>query len=468
MSSINLFAYTTNVLFADATFTPDEYHYLQKKKQITMCIDPNWMPFEKIENGNHKGMTSEHFKLFEEKIGIPIVLVPTKTWSESIEFAKQRKCDIFSLAMETKERKAYMNFTQPYLEAPLVITTRMHTTFIADPKDVIEEPLGITKGYAFSELLKEKYPTINLVEFETLDEGLDALREGKIFGYIDNLITSGYKIQQKYFGELKIAGKFSDTWSLGIGVRNDDLMLLQIFDKVLKLVKYKEYNTIINDWISVRYDKGFDYDFFWKMLAVLSVIALFILYRHVTMQKYIAQLREKEEALKLLSITDSLTGLYNRRHFDTIISHEFDRAKRKNQPLTFALLDIDFFKKYNDTYGHQLGDEALKRIGGVLGSFSKRAGDYAFRVGGEEFAIVLHAVDDEECTSYFDRLRNSIENLNIEHRENLPYGCVTVSIGVTKITHYENVTPDALYKFTDNNLYSAKENGRNQIQKKVL
>jgi diguanylate cyclase (GGDEF)-like protein len=433
-----------------------------------MCIDPDWMPFEKIEEGKHIGMTSEHFKLFEQKLGIPIVLVPTKTWSESIAFAKERKCDIFSLAMETEDRKSYMNFTTPYLQAPLVITTRLQTIFIADPKDVIEQPLGITKNYAYIEILKKRYPNINLVEFETLEEGLDALREEEIFGYIDNLITSGYKIQQHYFGELKIAGKFDDIWALGIGVRNDDAMLLQIFEKVLKLVEYKEYNDIINDWISVRYDQGFDYSLFWKMLAGLILVSLLLIYRHFTTRQYIAKLQEKEEALELLSITDSLTGLYNRRHFETIIAQEFDRAKRHHTPLIFAILDVDFFKKYNDTYGHQAGDETLKRIGEVLRSFTKRSGDFAFRVGGEEFAIILPTLHDEECDNYFNRLRNSIENLQIEHNGNPPYGLITVSIGITKLTRYKNITPDILYKFTDDNLYSAKKNGRNQYKKQVL
>jgi len=461
MLNITIFA-------ADSSFTPQEFSYLKQKKQITMCIDPDWMPFEKIKNGKHIGMTSDYFRIFEQKLGIPIVLVPTKSWSESLAFAKARKCDIFSLAMETESRKVYMNFTAPYIEAPLVITTRLETMFIADPKDVIERPLGITKGYAYVEILKKRYPTINLVEFETLQDGLDALSKGKIFGYIDNLITSGYEIQQNYFGELKIAGKFDDVWALGIGVRNDDAMLLQIFEKVLKLVKHKAYQDIINEWISVRYDQGFDYSLFWKMLAGLTLIALFLVYRYFMTRQYIAKLREKEEELELLSTTDSLTGLYNRRHFDRVITHEFNRAKRQHTPLIFAILDVDFFKKYNDTYGHQAGDTTLKRIGEVLLSFTKRSGDFAFRVGGEEFAIILQSIHDDACNNYFEQLRSSIEELKIEHTKNPPYDVITVSIGVTKLTHYDNVTPDILYKFTDDNLYKAKESGRNQYIKQVL
>ena len=457
-----------NISITDSNFTPEEYTYLKQKKRITMCIDPDWMPFEKIEDGKHIGMTAEHFKLFEKEIGIPIVMIPTKTWSESIEFAKNRKCDIFSLAMETKERKEYMNFTSPYLEAPLVITTRIHTTFISDPKDVIHKPLGITKGYAFIELLKEKYPEINLVEFETLNDGLDSLRKGEVFGYIDNLITSGYKIQQKYFGELKIAGKFDDIWALGIGVRNDDEMLLGIMQKAINLISYDEYNSVINKWLSIRYDKGFDYNLFWEILLFVIIGILLFTYRHFTLQKYITKLKEQEIELKRLTIVDPLTGLYNRRHFDNVMLHEFDRAKRNNNQFVFALLDIDYFKKYNDTYGHQAGDDAIRQVSKILKNHTKRSGDFAFRVGGEEFAIILQSSNLEDSSSYFNKICKSIEELNIEHTQNLQYVHLTISIGVTNVSSYDNLTIDGLYKFTDEQLYHAKRNGRNKIQVATL
>ena len=113
-----LCAYSTTEL--NPVFTSEESAYLKEKKQITMCIDPNWMPFENIENGKHVGMSSDFMKLFEKQIGIPIVLVPVKTWTESIELAKQRKCDILSLVMETKERREYLKFTRPYISASIL------------------------------------------------------------------------------------------------------------------------------------------------------------------------------------------------------------------------------------------------------------------------------------------------------------------------------------------------------------
>jgi polar amino acid transport system substrate-binding protein len=447
----------------NAVYTPQEIHYLKEKKQITMCIDPEWMPFEKIENGQHVGMTAEYFALIQKEVGIPIVVIPTTTWSQSIEFAKKRQCDIFSLAMETKERKEYMNFTSAYLEAPLVIATRMNTLFIANPQEVINQPLGITKGYAYITILKEKYPSINLVEFETLDKGLEALRKNEIFGYIDNLITSGYKIQQKYFGELKIAGKFDDQWALGIGVRNDDLMLLQILEKAIKLVKHDEYMKIINKWVSIKYESGIDYTLLWQIVGGFTFLILFGVYRHIELNRLIKALKQKDVLLQKLSITDPLSGLFNRRHFSDVFSREYDRAKRLKQPFVFAMIDIDFFKKYNDTYGHHAGDEVIVKVSQVLKENTKRAGDYAFRLGGEEFGIILQTEGLENCEKHFEAMRQSVEALNIEHTKSPKYHKLTLSMGVVKVVHYADMAKDFIYKTADEQLYQSKEKGRNEI-----
>ena len=111
----------------------NEKKYLKNKKAITMCIDPNWMPFEKFEDGKHIGMTADYFKLFEERLDTEIRVLQTKNRSESIEFAKSRKCDILSLVMQTPKRDEYLNFTEPYLSVPLVKQKLMlHLSMISE------------------------------------------------------------------------------------------------------------------------------------------------------------------------------------------------------------------------------------------------------------------------------------------------------------------------------------------------
>ena len=110
--------------------TMAEKNYLKEKKQIIMCVDPNWMPFEEIKDNQHIGMAADYFKIFKKNIEIPIIVKKTKTWSESIKLAKKRECDIFSLSMKTKKRSKYMNFTNSYIDTPLVLATKPDVSFI--------------------------------------------------------------------------------------------------------------------------------------------------------------------------------------------------------------------------------------------------------------------------------------------------------------------------------------------------
>ncbi len=286
----------------------EEHQYLSHKKEITMCVDPDWMPFEKIEGGKHIGMNAEYINIIQSKIGIPITLVPTESWMESIEFAKARKCDILSLVMETPTRKQYMNFTKPYLNIPLVIATTNDKLFISDLQELRGKKISIVKGYAFAELLKSKYPNIQLIEVNTVADGLEHVAQGKTFGFIDSLTTIGYQIQKSFPGELKIAGRMNEELELGIGVRNDDPMLLRIFENAIGSIDEKTKQRILNQWISVKYDNGYDDVLFWKiltpflLLAFILFVSQYILREYNTkLQKEVAQkveeLRQKDEIL---------------------------------------------------------------------------------------------------------------------------------------------------------------------------
>lgn len=173
-----------------------------------------------------------------------------------------------------------------------------------------------------------------------------------------------------------------------------------------------------------------------------------------------------KKRIEEISITDELTGLHNRRYFNQMVEEEFNRCKRDGQRFTFLVMDVDNFKKYNDTYGHQEGDKVLSSIGKVLREHTQRAGDYAFRLGGEEFGVLLHAANESDACKGAEGIRESIEQLGIVHAKNLPYGCVTVSVGIKSITPSvtEKVTVDDIYREADERLYRAKENGRNRVE----
>jgi diguanylate cyclase (GGDEF)-like protein len=170
-------------------------------------------------------------------------------------------------------------------------------------------------------------------------------------------------------------------------------------------------------------------------------------------QSYIDQLHE-------FSITDPLTSLYNRRHFDNIFAEKLV-SKRKNL-LIFCIIDIDFFKQYNDIYGHQAGDITLKRVAKALNSILERSDDMVFRLGGEEFGMLFSVKEQDDALTIAQNARKKIQNLKIEHSGSKVNDFVTISMGLYVIDKTQTSVTDIYHK-ADQLLYKAKENGRNQV-----
>jgi len=277
-------------------FTMEERVYLETHGPIKMCVDPDWMPYERLnENGEHEGMVADFMKIFAKRIGEKIELVPTKTWGESLEYAKSRKCDILSAANATPQRKKYMNFTLPYLVFPNVIATKNEELFIADIGDVIDRKFAAVKGYANIEQLKIRHPSINILEVDNVEKGLEKVRLGEVFGFIDSVPTLSYPMQKNAMFDLKIAGKAGIPSKLAIAVRKDDLQLLNILQKTVRSITKEERQKNYNKWISIRYEQGFDYSMVWKIAA----IAIFIFFIVFYWNRRLATLNRRIEAANM-------------------------------------------------------------------------------------------------------------------------------------------------------------------------
>jgi len=176
------------------------------------------------------------------------------------------------------------------------------------------------------------------------------------------------------------------------------------------------------------------------------------------------ELKQQITLVERLSITDELTQLYNRRHFNNLFPKEIQRAARSGIPLSFFMLDVDHFKQYNDNYGHQKGDEVLKTIGKILNHECSRASDFPLRLGGEEFGIIFSGLNSEEALIFANKVKLAIEASKMEHLFSSVAKHVTASFGlITSTTTQLTLDMDAFYKQADNALYQAKEQGRNCI-----
>ena len=174
-------------------------------------------------------------------------------------------------------------------------------------------------------------------------------------------------------------------------------------------------------------------------------------------------LREQAEKLRGLAYLDGLTGIPNRRRMDEYLADEFKRAFRGVVPLSVILADIDYFKQYNDTAGHQEGDFCLQRVANAIKATLRRPADLVARYGGEEFAIILPDTAVDGAVALAEDIRMHIENLNILHKSSKATGHVTLSLGVSGTLPKPGASEQSLLAQADTALYQAKANGRNRV-----
>ena len=169
------------------------------------------------------------------------------------------------------------------------------------------------------------------------------------------------------------------------------------------------------------------------------------------------------DKLVMISSKDGLTGINNRRRFDEYLENEWNRSARTKTSLSLILCDIDFYKAYNDTYGHLAGDDTLKKVAGVLEHYARRAGDMAARYGGEEFVVILPDTDSDKAVHLAEQIRTGIEDLRIQHKSSEAGNYLTVSLGVATVIPSREQKPNTLINLADEALYQAKNTGRNKV-----
>lgn len=175
------------------------------------------------------------------------------------------------------------------------------------------------------------------------------------------------------------------------------------------------------------------------------------------------QVVRQRRMLETLANIDGLTELPNRRQFDNVLAAEWTRSRRTNQPLSVALLDVDFFKRYNDSYGHAMGDHALQVVARTIRKRVQRPADLAARYGGEEFVLVMPDTPMQGALELAEKLRLGVQGVAVPHKRSSAAACLTISIGVACTLPDEAQSQEALLQRADERLYRAKKLGRNRV-----
>lgn len=455
----------------DLNLTQEEEAFLQQLPALKVGVDNNWPPFEFLDSRNQslQGISRDYLLLLSERLGVEFDIQHHSSWAEVMEDARQGKLDLLSAVSPTPDRRSYLNFTQPYVRSPMVVVTDSKVDFIASMDQLKGKKVGVVLDYASHEMLKNNFPLLQLVLKETALDGLRAVAAGEVDAFVDNLAVVSYLMRTEGLANLKVSGQTPYSFNLSLGLRNDSPMLLAVMEKALASISPQEHAEIYDRWVRAPASEGFPWarvlPVLLGLLLLLLLLGLYTLHLaqlnlrirsfNERLQDAEKQLLEKNAQLEQLSITDKLTGIYNRHHLDKVLLEQLALSKRHHRPLTVVLFDLDYFKELNDTHGHQMGDQILQDFAELVKN-SVRVSDVFGRWGGEEFLLICPETTLQQAIGVADKIRSKLEQHEFEGgiRQRVSAGVMALS---------EGMTVDQLLSAVDKQLYIAKESGRNQV-----
>jgi len=436
--------------------TQQEQDFLEQRDVIRVCADPDWLPYEGIDkNGQYVGIMSDFHQYWSELIGKPIQLQHSDDWHQSLELIKQKQCDVLSSAQDTPSRRDYLAFTNAFISYPFAVATQPDNNFIINLRQVIDKRFVMVKSYAGVDIIRQTYPQIKLSMVDSAEEGLKKVETGRAFAYIDTVPSINYQTLKHGISHIKINGVLEQQYSMSVGIRKDLPVLLSIYNKAIAATTEESRQRILNNWLSIRLEQQFDKTLLWQILVGIAAVTALLLYRYMMLNQHNRELRQLNKKLKHLSQSDHLTALPNRYFLHQAFQTELLRYKRYQHGFSIVMLDIDHFKRVNDSWGHAKGDEVIKRIANLL-SDNVREQDIVGRWGGEEFLVLSPETDLQGAYALAEHLRKLIRE-NDFALDNIE---VTASFGVTDYRDNEDI--ETSIQRADQALYQAKHSGRDK------
>ncbi len=288
---------------ADKKLSKEEKAYLKEKKELLLCTHKNWMPFESIKDGQYIGLAADYMQEVSQGLNTVIRVVNTESWAESVEMIKAHNCDLLPMVMISDEKHSFIKYTEPYVDVPLVLATKDDQIFIQDISNYLDKVWVVLKGNAVSDILRDEYPHIKLVEEETLSKGLEMVQRGEVFGYIGDAVTISHAIKEDFFGVLSITGQVGKTLHFAMGSRSDEPLLHSILEKSLLSIDSQRREVLFNTWVQANVTSVTNYSLFFQTLAIAMLIIVIILYRAYLLQREIKKRSKVEAALHELTET---------------------------------------------------------------------------------------------------------------------------------------------------------------------
>jgi len=281
-------------------FSQAEQDYLTSKKEIRVCTNPKGLPLFAYKNGQHIGILVEIMFLIEKKLPVPIRFIPVDSWKECIELNREKKVDISTVILTSPNKHKHLLPTHTIIDGAIGIATRIEEPLLNHPEEMNDKKIALLHGQtSINYFVRQKFPNLNIVMVNSIEEGLMMVARGKVYGYVDETFTLAYYILKLHSNELKIMERINKTPIHGsLGIRKDEPQLLHIMNKVIDSIGAQEVRDIIHEWISVRVEKDFDYVLLMQIVLFFLVVLLVSLYWVRKLLKEVGKRKKAEQALK--------------------------------------------------------------------------------------------------------------------------------------------------------------------------
>lgn len=436
------------------------------------------------ENGVAKGVAVDIAKELGKRIGYRIE-INAIDWEEAQNKVLSGEADALLQINPNPEREKLYDFSDELLKSEFSIFIESGNTGIKTVNDLKNKMVGVERG-GYPYHLLQKYDGINIVTISCWNLGFRKVKSGELDAIVVDRWIGKYELARSKLKGIHIVEEPVETQYSRIAVKKGNEGLLGLINAGLKeLNEDGTMEAVLRDWQGGKViyftEECIRNAFLYATVVVLFLILLISLYlvnRFRKLNKELERivmertqelydtnelLRKMNAELEKISTLDGLTDIFNRRYFDSFLQKTWGICIRERLPLALIMIDIDYFKIYNDTYGHLAGDQCLKSVANVLKNTIQRQGDFAARFGGEEFVVLLSNTTEDGAVIVAEKIRVKIENLGIKNEELATV--ITGSLGVAAMIPEPGMNPDTLINAADRALYQSKKDGRNRVTK---
>ncbi|WP_052501487.1 transporter substrate-binding domain-containing protein [Thiomicrospira microaerophila] len=375
---------------------PEERAFIVQNPIISMCVDPDWKPFEYLDQaGQHQGIGADLIRLVAQRVGLQLQPMQLTSWPESVAASKANACQVLSFINQTPARDNWLIFTDPLLHDPNVIITRQDQLFIPSLSTLRNKTLVLPRGTSIEERIRRDFPHIAIALVDTEQQSFAMVNDGRADLTLRSLSVAAYTIRKYGYFNLKVSGQVPEyTNQLRIGVTKDNPILRDILNKGIATITDQERAFITNQHIHIHVETARDYRMTWKVIIASLIILLISLF-------WIYWLIKLNRKLIKIAMKDPLTGLLNQEGIQRQIDQEIERTQYTRETFGIILIEVADIDKKN-----------LLAIKNILINYTQKI-DFVARWSTEEFMILCPCINAPKLKDQADMLYCEIKNINL-------------------------------------------------------